>query len=93
MSFSSPIRRSTPSSSSSHVPYKGKFGVNPKCASCQTTKTPYWRDAWNQGILLCNACGLRFAKFKRRCTQCHYVPRKEDKGGRCCPSCRGPWTQ
>lgn len=93
---SSPLKAIRPSpmrTNSPNIPYKGKFGPNPKCASCQTTKTPYWRDAWNQGILLCNACGLRFAKFKRRCTQCHYVPRKEDKGSRFCPTCKGSWTQ
>lgn len=84
---------SSSSLSTTHVPYKGKYGSNPVCASCRTTKTPYWRDAWHQGILLCNACGLRFAKFKRRCTSCHYVPRKDDKGGRCCPLCKGAWTQ
>lgn len=74
-------------------PYRGRYGPNPSCASCQTTKTPYWRDAWHSGVLLCNACGLRFAKFKRRCINCHYVPRKEDKSNRQCPLCKGSWTQ
>lgn len=61
------------------------------CASCGATKTPYWRDAWGENISLCNACGLRYAKFKKRCSSCHYVPRKEDKNGRCCSQCRGSW--
>ena len=61
------------------------------CASCSATKTPYWRDAWGENISLCNACGLRYAKFKKRCSLCHYVPRKEDKNGRCCSQCRGNW--
>lgn len=61
------------------------------CASCGATKTPYWRDAWGENISLCNACGLRYAKFKKRCSLCHYVPRKEDKNGRCCSQCRGSW--
>ena len=61
------------------------------CASCGATKTPYWRDAWGENISLCNACGLRYAKFKKRCSSCHYVPRKEDKNGRCCSQCRGNW--
>ena len=61
------------------------------CASCGATKTPYWRDAWGENISLCNACGLRYAKFKKRCSLCHYVPRKEDKNGRCCSQCRGNW--
>lgn len=61
------------------------------CASCGATKTPYWRDAWGENISLCNACGLRYAKFKKRCSSCHYVPRKEDKNGRACSQCRGSW--
>jgi len=80
-------------STSPHSPYKGRHGANPRCASCKTTKTPYWRDSWNQGFILCNACGLRYSKFKRRCTQCNYVPKKEDKGNRCCTQCSGAWTQ
>jgi hypothetical protein len=61
------------------------------CASCGATKTPYWRDAWDGDIALCNACGLRYAKFKKRCSLCHYVPRKEDKNNRCCSQCKGSW--
>lgn len=61
------------------------------CASCGATKTPYWREAWGDNIVLCNACGLRFSKFKKRCSLCHYVPRKEDKNNRCCSQCKGNW--
>ena len=80
-----------PASSSPRSPYKGRHGEHPRCASCQTDKTPYWRDSWNQGFILCNACGLRYSKFKRRCTECNYVPRKEDKGERKCPMCGSAW--
>ena len=62
------------------------------CASCGATKTPYWRDAWGESISLCNACGLRYAKFKKRCSSCLYVPRKEDKTSRACTQCRGSWV-
>ena len=66
-------------------------GTERSCASCGATKTPYWRDAWGENISLCNACGLRYAKFKKRCSSCHYVPRKEDKASRSCTQCRGSW--
>lgn len=66
-------------------------GTERFCASCGVTKTPYWRDAWGENISLCNACGLRYAKFKKRCSSCYYVPRKEDKTSRSCSQCRGSW--
>jgi hypothetical protein len=62
------------------------------CISCGATKTPYWREAWSSSVLLCNACGLRFSKFRRRCLDCSYVPRKEDKGSKACTKCGGPWS-
>lgn len=62
------------------------------CISCGAVKTPYWREAWSSTVLLCNACGLRFSKFRRRCLDCSYVPRKEDKGSKVCTKCSGPWS-
>lgn len=62
------------------------------CISCGATKTPYWREAWANSVLLCNACGLRYSKFRRRCVDCSYVPRKEDKGSRACSKCNGAWS-
>lgn len=62
------------------------------CISCGATKTPYWREAWSSSVLLCNACGLRYSKFRRRCMECSYVPRKEDKGSKACTKCGGPWS-
>lgn len=61
------------------------------CGSCNVMKTPYWRDGWDQSIMLCNACGLRYQKFKKRCSSCKYVPRKED--GECprCTQCNNIW--
>lgn len=74
------------------IPYKGRFGSHPVCGACKTDKTPYWRDSWSSLFILCNACGLRYAKFKRYCNTCHYVPRKEDKGATCCPHCQSSWS-
>ncbi len=48
------------------------------CASCHTKKTPLWRDA-DDGTPYCNACGIRFKKYRIRCPACMYVPRKDEK--------------
>lgn len=62
------------------------------CLSCGTSKTPYWRESWMCNNFLCNACGLRFSKFKKKCSKCLYIPRKEDKTSQKCPMCRGIWS-
>lgn len=61
------------------------------CASCEQTVTPYWRDGWSAEAMLCNACGLRFQKFARRCPSCVYIPRKEDSFGDNCIKCGTRW--
>lgn len=58
-----------------------------RCASCKAHKTPYWRDGWEKGILLCNACGIRYQKYKKYCLKCHSIARKDDKGRLHCPEC------
>ncbi|XP_023220742.1 GATA-type zinc finger protein 1-like isoform X2 [Centruroides sculpturatus] len=58
-----------------------------QCASCNTRKTPLWRDA-EDGTPLCNACGIRYKKHHVRCINCWYVPRKGDKLASICSSCR-----
>lgn len=63
------------------------------CSSCGCTVTPYWRDGWAADVMLCNACGLRFQKFARRCPSCLYIPRKEDSLGDCCVKCDTPWAR
>ncbi|XP_048788870.1 GATA-type zinc finger protein 1 [Lagopus muta] len=45
------------------------------CASCKTQRTPLWRAAEN-GTPLCNACGIRYRKYRRRCRRCWSVPRR-----------------
>jgi hypothetical protein len=62
------------------------------CASCDSTITPYWRDGWSPNVMLCNACGLRYQKFARRCPSCVYIPRKEDSLGENCIRCGTKWV-
>eukprot|EP00063_Salmo_salar_P011279 XP_013986114.1 PREDICTED: uncharacterized protein LOC106564515 [Salmo salar] len=59
---------------------------NKICASCCTTKTPLWRDA-EDGTPLCNACGIRYKKYKVRCLQCWHIPRKEGNSNSRCFKC------
>lgn len=91
-SVSSSIMSSPNSPGTPRVPYKGRFGSTPVCGSCKSSKTPYWRDSWSKSFILCNACGLRYAKFKRYCNECSYVPRKDDKSASCCTQCSSPWS-
>lgn len=58
------------------------------CSSCGTRKTPYWRDGWESGILLCNACGIRYQKYKKFCAECCTIARKDEKGRLHCPDCQ-----
>lgn len=48
------------------------------CASCKTKKTPLWRDS-EDGTPYCNACGIRFKKYRFRCSSCFYIPRKDER--------------
>ncbi|XP_061736543.1 GATA-type zinc finger protein 1 isoform X2 [Nerophis ophidion] len=56
------------------------------CASCCTTTTPMWRDA-EDGTPLCNACGIRYKKYKVRCHYCWHIPRKESNSSSHCLKC------
>lgn len=56
------------------------------CASCKTKKTPLWRDS-EDGTPYCNACGIRYKKYRIRCSNCLYIPRKDEKLGNCCCLC------
>ncbi|XP_029353170.1 GATA-type zinc finger protein 1 [Echeneis naucrates] len=56
------------------------------CASCCTRKTPMWRDA-EDGTPLCNACGIRYKKYRVRCVNCWHIPRKEGNSNSCCQKC------
>ena len=56
------------------------------CASCKTKKTPLWRDA-EDGTPYCNACGIRFKKYRICCPICSYIPRKDENFGNICCQC------
>ncbi|KRH94951.1 hypothetical protein M153_880009381 [Pseudoloma neurophilia] len=58
------------------------------CYSCKTRCTPYWRDGWSPGITLCNACGLRFAKYRKVCSTCKAIGVKGNYDNITCPNCR-----
>ena len=62
------------------------------CASCGTVKTCYWRESWDPYQYLCNPCGLRYAKFRKKCAQCRYIPKTLERTADCCPRCNGKWS-
>ncbi|XP_048452029.1 GATA-type zinc finger protein 1 [Rhincodon typus] len=66
------------------------------CVSCGTGKTPLWRDA-EDGTPLCNACGIRYKKYRIRCSNCWHIPKKEGLAFVRCLRCgdplRAPITQ
>eukprot|EP01137_Pigoraptor_chileana_P010206 Opistho-2@59477 len=69
-----------------HTPQHG--GRGPKeCASCGTRKTPMWRDD-PEGTPLCNACGIRYKKYRVRCPGCRYIPRKDENPLGKCSKCK-----
>ena len=62
-------------------------GKRRRCESCGTRKTPYWRDGWEPGVLLCNACGIRFHKYRKLCGTCRCIAKKDERGHLHCPKC------
>uniref|UniRef100_A0A8C6WMQ5 Zinc finger GATA like protein 1 n=1 Tax=Neogobius melanostomus TaxID=47308 RepID=A0A8C6WMQ5_9GOBI len=56
------------------------------CASCCTSKTPMWRDA-EDGTPLCNACGIRYKKYRVRCINCWHIPKKDGNSVSRCSKC------
>ncbi|XP_074786006.1 GATA-type zinc finger protein 1 [Athene noctua] len=59
---------------------------NKRCASCKTRRTPLWRVAEN-GTPLCNACGIRYKKYRVRCRRCWNIPGKSGTPRPRCPHC------
>ncbi|XP_075302059.1 GATA-type zinc finger protein 1 [Opisthocomus hoazin] len=57
-----------------------------RCASCKTRRTPLWRAAEN-GTPLCNACGIRYKKYRVRCRRCWSIPGKSGTPRPRCPHC------
>ncbi|XP_022105469.1 GATA-type zinc finger protein 1-like [Acanthaster planci] len=69
------------------VPCAGIAHGGKQCASCLTRHTPLWRDA-EDGTPLCNACGIRYKKYRIRCTACWNIPKKDGKSScRVCSRC------
>uniref|UniRef100_A0A8C9ILQ3 GATA-type domain-containing protein n=1 Tax=Piliocolobus tephrosceles TaxID=591936 RepID=A0A8C9ILQ3_9PRIM len=67
----------------------GSEALEPRrCASCQTQRTPLWRDA-EDGTPLCNACGIRSLEWRRElrwgspnqsmCNQCGVRGKQKSK--------------
>ncbi|OAY63319.1 GATA transcription factor 19 [Ananas comosus] len=54
---------------------KGNGGDAPRrCANCDTTSTPLWRNGPRGPKSLCNACGIRYKKEERRAATSSAVP-------------------
>ncbi len=86
--FSLPLSPDDEPTSNRKLPKKSPdVPLRPKvktCASCKTKKTPLWRDS-EDGTPYCNACGIRYKKYRVRCSSCLYIPRKDEKtGNQCC---------
>ncbi|KCZ74270.1 hypothetical protein H311_03835 [Anncaliia algerae PRA109] len=70
---------------------KDKKNMNFYCSSCKVSVTMYWRDGWEENILLCNKCGLRFEKIRFYCKKCLYVPNKKEHKNKDCVNCLFEW--
>lgn len=46
----------------------GEMLLARRCANCDTTSTPLWRNGPRGPKSLCNACGIRYKKEERRAT-------------------------
>ncbi|PWA32665.1 hypothetical protein CCH79_00012454 [Gambusia affinis] len=74
------------SSSDEETNHTSNINKGKVCASCCTRKTPMWRDA-EDGTPLCNACGIRYKKYRVRCVKCWHIPRKEGNSSSLCIRC------
>ncbi|XP_046847280.1 GATA-type zinc finger protein 1-like [Xenia sp. Carnegie-2017] len=64
----------------------GNVKARKQCRSCGVLKTPLWRDVEGR-IPLCNACGIRYKKYRIHCERCWYIPRKYEKDVPGCVIC------
>ncbi|XP_029640407.2 GATA-type zinc finger protein 1-like [Octopus sinensis] len=76
----------SPKSISKHIRIESCENHIKVCKSCNTRKTPLWRDA-EDGTPLCNACGIRYKKYRIRCSKCWHIPKKDDKTYPKCVRC------
>ncbi|CAO2165828.1 unnamed protein product [Urochloa humidicola] len=51
-----------------------------RCANCDTTSTPLWRNGPRGPKSLCNACGIRYKKEERRAAAAAVAPAAADAG-------------
>ncbi|QCD91029.1 pre-rRNA-processing protein SRD1 [Vigna unguiculata] len=51
-----------------------------RCANCDTTSTPLWRNGPRGPKSLCNACGIRFKKEERRASAAAAPPQQASGG-------------
>lgn len=68
-------------------PARSPKKIKKSCYACKTERTPYWREGWKKGIILCNACGLRFSKYKKFCAKCNAIGVKAHFDRVTCPKC------
>ncbi|XP_009112489.1 GATA transcription factor 20 [Brassica rapa] len=56
----------SPKTTTSYKKSGSEHNLPRRCASCDTTSTPLWRNGPKGPKSLCNACGIRFKKEERR---------------------------
>lgn len=81
-----PLPSSTSSKTLLHSTTSFTKHTKKTCQSCHTTKTPLWRDS-EDGTPYCNACGIRYRKYRTRCPSCFCVPHKDDLITSTCGMC------
>jgi hypothetical protein len=66
-SFSARAKRKAATPGGSKRKARGPKGMveNPVCGHCGTKNTPEWRSGPN-GMLLCNACGLKWSRKRQK---------------------------
>ncbi|XP_078151667.1 GATA transcription factor 15-like [Carex rostrata] len=73
----------------------GTLGGDPlllarRCANCDTTSTPLWRNGPRGPKSLCNACGIRYKKEERRAATTSAIP--VEQGTACGYQQAQPWA-
>ncbi|XP_061212487.1 GATA-type zinc finger protein 1 [Neopsephotus bourkii] len=80
-------KRSSPEAGEGGSERIGPVGPGSKrCASCGTRRTLLWRAA-EDGTPLCNACGIRYRRYRVRCQRCWNIPGKSRIPHSRCPRC------
>ncbi|OEL27906.1 hypothetical protein BAE44_0011074 [Dichanthelium oligosanthes] len=61
-------------SAAARVPAEANASGARRCANCDTTSTPLWRNGPRGPKSLCNACGIRYKKEERRAAAAAVAP-------------------